>query len=168
MKNVLIILIMLICTLIGGYFSVRLHKKCRFLKAVAYMLEEVGLMIEFESAEVSEIIKRLTMMQRLSELDFLNKISDEINVGTEFGLLWENAVESQQYSFLNSEEKDFIKDIGRKLGKSDIKGQLNAIKFEQLELEKMIRSADDDERRKSKLYRSLGLLCGAFIVIILI
>lgn len=168
MKNVLIILIMLICTLIGGYFSVRLKKKCRFLKDIAYLLEEVRLMIEFESAEVSEMIKRLTKNQRLSELGFLKKISSEMNIGTEFSRLWENAVEYQQYSFLSNEEKEFIKDIGRKLGKSDIIGQLNAIKYEQFELEKMIRSADEENSVKSKLYSSLGVLCGAFIVILFI
>lgn len=65
-------------------------------------------------------------------------------------------------------EKELVKDIGKKLGKSDISGQLNAIKYEKLELEKMIRSADEDNCRKSKLYRSLGVLCGAFIVIMFI
>lgn len=168
MKNVLIILIMLICTLIGRYFSVRLKKRCRFLKNIAYLLEEIRLMIEFESAEVSEIIERLTKIQRLSEIGFLNTISSEMNIGTEFDRLWENSVEYQQYSFLSNEEKEFLKDIGRKLGKSDLRGQLNAIKYEQLELEKMIKSADEENSVKSKLYSSLGVLCGAFIVIMFI
>lgn len=168
MKNVLIILIMAICTLLGGYFSEKLRQKCRFLKDIAYMLEELRLMIEFESAEVAEIIDRLTKNKRLSELGFLKKISEEIQIGSDIGSLWENSVECQQYGFLNDEEKEFIKDIGRKLGKSDTGGQLNAIRYEKLELEKMIRSADEDNCRKSKLYRSLGVLCGAFIVIMFI
>ena len=168
MKNVLIILIMTICTLLGGYFSGKLRQKCRFLKDIEYMLEELRLMIEFELAEAGEIIDRLAKNKRLSELTFLQKISEEIHIGSDIGLLWEKAVECQQYGFLTDEEKEFIKDIGKNLGKSDISGQLNAIKYEKLELEKMIRSADEDNCRKSKLYRSLGVLCGAFIVIMFI
>lgn len=168
MKSVLIILIMMICTFIGGYFSGRLKQKCRFLKDVAYMLEEIELMIGFESAEVSDIIARLMKNKRISELGFLRKVLEEIHIGADFSTLWEDSVEFQQYGFLNNEEKEFIKDIGRKLGKSDVSGQLNSIRYEKLELEKMIRSADEDECRKSKLYRSLGLLCGAFIVIMFI
>lgn len=168
MKNVLIILIMAICTLLGGYFSGKLRQKCRFLKDIEYMLEELLLMIEFESAEAGEIIYRLAENKHLSELDFLKNISDEIRIGSDIGLLWERAVECRQYGFLSDEEEEFVKDIGRKLGKSDFSGQLNAIKYEKLELEKMIRSADEDNCRKSKLYRSLGVLCGAFIVIMFI
>lgn len=168
MKNILIILIMAICALLGEYCSGRLREKCRFLKEIEYMLEELGLMIEYESAEVSEIIKRLTKNKRLSELGFLKNISEKNQIGSDLGMLWENSVECKQYSFLNAEEIEFIKDIGRKLGKSDIGGQLNSIRYEKSELEKMIRSADEDNRRKSKLYRSLGVLCGAFIVILFI
>ena len=159
MKNVFIILIMVICSLFGGYFSGKLRKKCSFLKDIAYMLEELQLMVEFESAEVGEIIDRLAKNKHLSELAFLKNISDEIHIGSDIGSLWEKAVECQQYGFLTDEEKEFVKDIG---------GQLNAIKYEKLELEKMIRSADEDNCRKSKLYRSLGVLCGAFIVIMFI
>lgn len=168
MKNVLIILIMAICAWLGEYFSGRLREKCRFLKEIEYMLEELRLMIEFESAEVSEIINRLIKNKRLSELGFLKKISEENHIGLDFGKLWESSVECQQYGFLDAEEMEFIKDIGRKLGKSDISGQLNSIRYEKIELEKMIRSAEEDKRRKSKLYRSLGVLCGAFIVILFI
>lgn len=168
MKNVLMILIMVICTLMGIYFSGRLKQKSRFLSNVAYMLEEIQLKIEFESAEVNEIITYLTENKRLSELGFLRNISDKIDMHTDFGSLWENSVEYQQYNFLTNEEKEFIKDIGRKLGKSDVSGQLNSIRYEKLEIEKMIRSADGDYCRKSKLYRSLGVLGGAFIVIMFI
>lgn len=168
MKNILIILIMAICSLLGGYFSDRLRRKCRFLKDTAYMLEEFRLMIEFESAEVGEMIERLGNNKRLTELSFLIKISEEMYIGSDIGSIWEKAVEGQQYGFLSNDEKEFIKDIGRKLGKSDVSGQLNALKYEKLELEKMIRSADEDNCRKSKLYRSLGVLCGAFIVIMFI
>ncbi|MGN0553218.1 MAG: stage III sporulation protein AB [Oscillospiraceae bacterium] len=168
MKTVLIFIIIIVCTLMGSYFSERLKQKCIFLKEISYMLEELRLLIEFESAEVGEIIQRLMKNQRLSELGFIKNIADRMDVGTDFGSLWENAVEMQQYSFLSSEEKEFIKEIGRKLGKSDINGQINAIKFEKNELENMIRSAADDYCRKAKLYRSLGVLCGAFIAIMFI
>ena len=88
MKNVLIILIMAICTLLGGYFSGKLRQKCRFLKDIEHMLEELRLMIEFELAEAGEIIDRLAKNKRLSELAFLKNISEEIHIGSDIGSLW--------------------------------------------------------------------------------
>ncbi|MGN1304229.1 MAG: hypothetical protein ACI4YB_04245, partial [Oscillospiraceae bacterium] len=93
MKNVLMILIMVICTLMGIYFSGRLKKKSRFLSNVAYMLEEIQLKIEYESAEVNEIITFFTENKRLSELGFLRNVSDNMDMCTDFGSLWENSVE---------------------------------------------------------------------------
>lgn len=168
MKTVLLILIIIICIVTGCYFSARLKQKCRFLKEIMYMLEEIRLLIEFESAEVGEIVQRLFNNKRLTELDFIRTIAEIIDEETDFGTLWEKSIEIQQYGFLSTEEKEFIKDIGRKLGKSDLNGQINTIKFEQNELKNMIRAADDDYCRKAKLYRSLGVLCGAFLAIMFI
>lgn len=168
MKSFFIILIMVICVLLGGYFSERLKQKCRFLKNIAYMLEELQLMIEYESAEVNDIIHRFLKNNRLSELGFIKDIADEMKNICDLGIVWEKAVEKQQYGFLDDDEKELIKDIGRKLGKSDISGQLNAIRYEKAEIEKMIRSAEEETCNKSKLYRSLGVLGGAFIIIMLI
>lgn len=168
MKNVFLILIIILCTATGCCFSARLKQKCKFLKEIMYMLEEIRLLIEFESAEVGEIVQRLFNNKRLTELDFIRTITENLNEETDFGSLWEKSIEIQQYAFLSADEKEFIKDIGRKLGKSDLNGQINAIKFEQNELKSMIRAADDDYCRKAKLYRSLGVLCGAFLVIMFI
>ena len=59
-------------------------------------------------------------------------------------------------------------DIGRNLGTSELEGQLGAVRSRQAELESIISAAEDEYRRKARLYRSLGVLAGVFIALILV
>lgn len=136
------------------------------MKNISYMLEDISLMIEYDAAEVWDIMKRLRCNKRFEELGFLKAVHSEKE--TDFSFLWEKSVSECNYDFLNNEEIEFINDIGRKLGKTDICGQLNTIKYEKNEVEMMLKNAEKEYIAKGRLYRSLGVLCGAFIAILLI
>lgn len=166
MKSFFILTLILISSILGSYFSRRLKLRCVFLKNISYMLEDISLMIEYDAAEVWNIIKRLCGNKRYEELDFLKAVQSEKE--SDFSYLWEKSVSEKKYDFLADEEIEFIKDIGRKLGKTDIFGQLNTIKYEKNQLEKMLKNAEEEYIAKGKLYRSLGVLGGAFIAILLI
>ncbi len=166
MKTLCILTLIVISSCLGGYFSRRLKIRCTFLKNISYMLEEISLMIEYDAAEVWDIIKRLCGNKRFEELDFLKSI--HLEKKSNFSYLWEKSISEKKYDFLTDEELELIKDIGRKLGKTDICGQLNNIKYEKNELEKMLKNAEEEYIAKGRLYRSFGVLCGAFIAILLI
>lgn len=166
MKTFFILTLIIISSILGSYFSRRLKFRCVFLKNISYMLEDISLMIEYDAAEVGDIIKRLCSNKRYEELDFLKALQSKKE--SDFSYLWEKSVSEKNYDFLTDEEIELIKDIGRKLGKTDICGQLNTIKYEKSQLEKMLKNAEDDFMAKGKLYRSLGVLCGAFIAILFI
>jgi stage III sporulation protein AB len=54
------------------------------------------------------------------------------------------------------------------LGQTDINGQISKVKLTQEFIEKQIEEATVDENKNQKLYKSLGVLCGLTLVIILI
>ena len=168
MKNVIIVLIMIVSTLLGGSFSQRLKRRIVFLREISYMLEEIRVMIEYENADVWKIADKLSKNERISELTFLACFYENTEPQEEFGQIWEKSLNNCQYRFLDDEDLDFIRDIGRKLGKSDLKSQLNTIDYERSELKILMRSADENFLRKAKLYRSLGVLTGAFAAIMLL
>lgn len=164
MKTFFIIVLIIISALMGGYFSNRLKLKCRFMRNIAYMLEEISMMIEYEAAEVGDIIKSLCCNERFAELDFFGVLNKEKIM--DFSNSWEKAVCECNYNFLSYEEIELIKDIGRKLGKTDVAAQLNTIKYEKNVAERMLKKAESEYIAKGKLYRSLGVLCGAFIAVL--
>ena len=61
-----------------------------------------------------------------------------------------------------------LADIGKNLGTSDIEGQISTLNLQRNELKILISSAETEYEKKSKLYRSLGVLVGAFISVMLI
>ena len=69
---------------------------------------------------------------------------------------------------LTNEDKEIIKMLGKLLGKTDIKGQVNEIALTQGLIEKQIEKADIEKNKNVKLYNTLGVVLGIGICIILI
>ncbi|AWB45104.1 stage III sporulation protein AB [Paenibacillus sp. CAA11] len=75
--------------------------------------------------------------------------------------------ERWKYSYMKAGERDVMYQLAFSLGTSDRKDQLNHLEtaIRQLETEEAV--ALEEQRRYEKMCRSLGLLAGAFIVILI-
>lgn len=80
---------------------------------------------------------------------------------------WEYSVNIAQTS-LKEEDLDIIRDFGKILGQTDLQGQLNKVKLTLGFLETQITQSQIEENKNKKLYKTLGVLTGAGLVIILI
>lgn len=79
---------------------------------------------------------------------------------------WKSAVESEKY--LLPEDKEIIQMIGKLLGKTDLSGQVSQINLGLNLVDKQIQIADSQMRKNVKLYKTMGIVCGIGICIILI
>jgi len=122
-------------------------------------------MLRYKSATVYEILEGLAENERFSELTFIKAALKNAEPLTPFGETWEAAVNSSPCSALLKSDLRLLKAIGKNLGKSDCEGQLSILCLEKEELRILTESAENDYSSKAKLYRMLGLLSGAFIVI---
>lgn len=69
---------------------------------------------------------------------------------------------------INMEDKEIIKMFGKLLGKTDIKGQVSQIELSLKLIEKQIEKAEMEKNKNSKLYKTMGVICGMAICIILV
>lgn len=159
-------IIIAVTSFAGNYFSANLKIRLINLKKLNYMIDEIMIMLRFKSATVYEITEYLTNNERFSSFDFLGSISPES--GVPFQQSWCTAVMKNPPDSFKNGDIELLSDIGRKLGTSDLDGQISTLKLQQAELESLIHSAETDYLKKAKLYRSLGVLTGAFISIMLI
>lgn len=166
LKLMEIIVIILATSFIGCYFSAALKKRMIMLKKLNYMLEEILLLLRYKSATVYEIAETLAGDERFSEFEFLRNIRPEI--GRSFQQSWCGAVYGSELYGMKKSDVEFIADIGKNLGTSDLDGQISAVMLRRSELEAAIVSAEEEYSKKAKLYRSLGMLSGAFIAVMLI
>lgn len=68
---------------------------------------------------------------------------------------------------INYEDKQVIGNLSKLLGKTDVEGQLNEIELVQSFLDNQIEKAEAEKEKNYKLYKTLGVVCGVGIVIIL-
>lgn len=147
--------------------SEMLKKRHNYLKLVMLMLEETSVLIRFKACTVFEIASSLQNDARFKELEFLDKI-DVNSTDLKFSELWSNAVNEVNISYLKKKDLECLLAIGNNLGNSDIEGQLSNILLEKEEIKFQINEAETEENTKSKMFRTLGVLSGAFISLIII
>lgn len=69
---------------------------------------------------------------------------------------------------LKQEDKNVLANLENLLGKTSIEGQLSEIELMEQFLDKQIGIAEEERQKNEKLYRSLGVMAGLAIAIILI
>ena len=83
------------------------------------------------------------------------------------GEAWNYALDNVNTN-MNNEDKGVIKNLGRMLGQTDLDGQLSEIELVSDFLDTQIQKAESERSKNEKMYRTLGIVVGLTIVIILI
>jgi stage III sporulation protein AB len=170
MKTILLILAAGAAVAVGAYFRAALSRRAVILRQMRYALDEILLMIRYKNETVAEIFHKLSEDSRLSELTFIQTVNESLsgeNSGS-FREIYSAAVENFTPPGLIARDKEIIGGIGQVLGVSNAEGQAASLSVYKAELETAYNAALDNFNRKSKLCTSLGLLAGAFIIIVLI
>lgn len=85
-----------------------------------------------------------------------------------FSLWNENINKLMRLSCLGNPEMEILKQFGRTLGQHDFQQQQKHIQLTVNHLDRELENARDNQYKYSKMAKSLGLLCGLFIVLLLI
>lgn len=164
-------LILLASTGIGVSFSMDLKKRCeelRILKRMAAMLRGE---IRYAKTPLPEAFVRIA--QRLPEpfRGFLEEVAGELEQadGTGLGEIWNRKIcQCLGQTRLTGADRERLKTLGEVLGYLDREMQLAAIDLYLEQLDGGIAEALEDRGSKERLYRSLGVAGGIFLVILLI
>ncbi len=106
----------------------------------------------------------------ISQVIYENKNNifiDTLNNDKEIYISWNEAIDNAKNNF-TVEDKEIMKMFGKLLGKTDIKGQLSQIELTQKLIEKQIEKAEFEKNKNSKLYKTIGIISGIAICIILV
>lgn len=80
---------------------------------------------------------------------------------------WNESIYNSNTNLL-PKDKEVLNGLGKLLGQTDIEGQINQIKLVDDFLNIQIQEANEAKNKNEKLYRTLGMVAGLGIVIILI
>ncbi len=165
------LLIMASAAGIGASFSRDLKGRCmelRLLKQMIYMLRGE---IKYTKTPLPEAFTSIAARMKEPFGSFLEQTAREMESQKEgnFGDLWKAQIKAWlSGTCLKKEDKEQLGSLGEVLGYLDLEMQLSSLDLYLEQLEICIREAQETASTKQKLYQSLGVAGGIFLVILLV
>lgn len=162
-KNVTLIAIIAICSYIGILKSKSYENRVIELSKLKNALVMFESKLKFTYEPLKNIFEEISNVIYKNENNvFSITAKEERNIYK----AWCNGIDNTL--FLNNEDKEVIKMMGKMLGKTDIEGQLSEISLGLELLNKQIKDAENEKNKNCKLYKTMGVILGLGISIILI
>lgn len=161
------VVLILSTSMVGVHFSGRLSERVRMLNAIKLMLEDISIHIRFRGLTVTELVQNLVRNPSMSECTFLLTVEENLKVTRSFSEAWNLSIDACNIHCLKPSDREFLMEIGGFLGNSDIDGQLSSLELSKEKLRMLQQSAIEQCDKKGRLYRSLGVLSGAFAAVML-
>ena len=114
----------------------------------------------------------MTITELINKLNLLN--IDDLETTIDIHLMTQKIDELIKYledlskNNLNKEDVATIQNLSRLLGQTDIEGQISEVEVVNNFLTVQLENASEERRKNEKMYRTLGLVTGLTIAIILI
>ena len=143
-------------------YSNRLKDLKEMRKALNFFEEK----IKFTYEPIPDVFEEISGKVKENIAEIFHK-SSSLMVNVSAGEAWEKAVDTSNNNF-TKEDIDIIKGLAKMLGKTDISGQINQIELVKTFLDNQIQEADTEKRKNDKMYRSLGIVAGLSLVVLLI
>lgn len=150
----------------GMYKSNDLKNRVIILKQILSMTEKIQTYIKYERRSTKNILKALKEDENLQNLEFLKdlKISDN-NIKMQFKT---TVLDFTKTKGLKKEDENIILSVGDILGSYDVNTQLNQFESLKINIKNTLQNAIKTYEENGKLYRSIGLLSGIFVAILLV
>ena len=159
-------MVFLIATYIGILSANRYKNRVVDLKEMQSALNMLETKIKFTYSPLPDIFEEISehVNPNISHVFRMASIKMDNMNATD---AWEQAIDIS-YTNLNKEDINTIKGLGKLLGKTDVEGQVSEIELVKKFLEIQIDKAENECNKNEKLYKTLGIVSGMGIVIILI
>ncbi len=162
MKLCGLLLLLSAAVLCGCYAADGLHRRVIRLQQLRRMLNAITVHLRYTLPTVRELMQTLADDPDYTALPFLRKaVADP----SDFPAAWNTAV-SQSHD-LSREEASLLYRLGHTLGSTDLEGQLSALALYDQQLSAMLQQAAVQADSHGSLYRTMGILTGLFLVILL-
>lgn len=166
LKTILYILIIATSSGLGIMLSQKYIKRVDELKAFKSALNMLKTKIRYTYAPLTDIFTDISKSLRGNISVLFQNAHEQIEIqGATEGFC--AAIEMTNLN-VSKEDKQVMKNLSKLLGKTDAEGQINEIELTESFLETQIERAEIEREKNAKLYKTLGVISGVGIVIILI
>ncbi|GAB4073486.1 stage III sporulation protein SpoIIIAB [Barrientosiimonas marina] len=156
-------------TLAGFDISKRLNERPRDIRQMKNALQMLEAEILYSQLPLPDVFATIATQIPQPTGSFFDGIETSLRQHADLHDIWDKHVEDLiKRSAFASSEGEILKQFGRTLGQHDFEQQQKHIYLTLKHLDRELDEARDQQFRYSKMARTLGLLCGLFIVLLLI
>ena len=166
LKFVDIIFILVICSYLGVYKSKKFENRVIELNKFQNALVMFKGKVEFTYEPLKNIFEEISRIIYDDSDNIFKNVFNKSN-SKSISELWNEEIKSINNS-LNNEDREIIKMLGKMMGKTDVKGQISEIDLTMSLIERQIQKAEKEKAKNSKLYKTMGVVLGLGICIILL
>lgn len=150
---------------IGILASKKYEDRVNELKEFKNALNMFKSKIKFTYEPIPEIFEEISKQINSNTGKIFKLASSNMEV-LAAGEAWNMAVDTNILN-INEEDRNILKNLSKLLGQTDIDGQINQIELTSKFLDEQIVKAEKEKLKSEKMYRTLGIVIGLGIVIIL-
>lgn len=165
------IIVILSCSFLGFILSRDCSRRPQQLRELQGLLQMFENQISYLSDIITEAFERIGRVSGSGTGIFFNKTVEILKDGiiSNASEAWEQAVKQCiRTTALNREDEEIMLSFGKLLGNTDIEGQVKNIRLTLGQLELQESKAEESRKRNENMYRSLGMLGGIAVVIVLL
>ncbi|MEC5422282.1 stage III sporulation protein SpoIIIAB [Virgibacillus sp. C22-A2] len=157
-------------TWIGFEWSNKLNNRPKHIRQVKNALQILEAEILYSQAPLQDAFITIAKQIPQPSKSFFHALGLSMKNGnTELPGLWDkNVNDFLRVSCLGNNESEILKQFGRTLGQHDFYQQQKYIQLTLSHLDRELEEARDNQYKYSKMAKGLGVLCGLFIVLLLI
>ena len=164
------VLIMAACIGYTGYLLEKQKAHRDVLQALISMLDLLSGKLRYERMTMGEALAGLNKKYHGAVGCVMGRIADRLMAGNCENLesIWRTEfAEAQKELMLTEEEMDIVLETGKNLGYLDVDMQERTLKLYLEQLDLTIDYLRQNQREKCRLYTSLGIMGGMFLVIVM-
>lgn len=165
-KIIIYSFIFLSCSLIGILISKKYVNRVNELREFKNALNMFKTKIRYTYEPIPDIFVEISKSTNSNISAVFKKAAEKMDVCTA-GEAWDLALKLEDLN-IDEEDKETLKNLSKMLGKTDLEGQLNQIEMTIDFLDKQIKKAEIQKDKSEKMYRTLGVITGIGIVIMVI
>ena len=165
-KIFLLILIITSSSYLGILFSKKYANREKEIKQMKTALNMFATKIKYTYEPIPSLFMEIANKIG-GNIGNIFSLSATIMKETSAGEAWEKALEEVKHN-LSKEDIIVLKNLSKLLGQTDIEGQISQIEVVKQFLATQLENANEERRKNEKMYRTLGIVTGLTIAIILI
>jgi stage III sporulation protein AB len=163
-------LVLLSATLFGFFQALLLARRPRQIRELISVLQRLETEIVYGSTPLPAALRRLAGLTAEPLASLLREVAEELAQRTQTPLaeLWRQSAErAWRRSAMKEPEYEAFVRLGATLGLSDRTDQAKHLRLAAAQLNAEEESAREEQKRYETMWRSLGVLVGALIVILM-